>query len=126
MIFFKNTSFPDSKSYSIDRKHISDTPRHSIHVQKTILKPKMYFGDEKYDFFLLKLQRKITNFFQSFYIGFPAFYTGSYTKRSKKFFFQNTSFPYFKSYSDVRKHISDTSRHSRRVQNTILIYKMYF
>ena len=68
----------------------------------------------------------MTNFFRSVYIAFPAFYTGPYTKRSKKFFFQNTSFPYFKSYSDVRKHISDTSRHSRRVQNTILISKTYF
>ena len=41
-------------------------------------------------------------------------------------FFKNTSFPNCKSYSDVRKHISDTSRHSRRVQNTILISKTYF
>ena len=84
-----------------------------------------YFQDEKYDIFLLKLQWKMTNFFRSVYIAFPAFYTGPYTKRSKNFF-QNTSFPYFKRYQDVRKHISDTSRHSRRVQNTILISKTYF
>ena len=84
--FFRNTSFPYSKSYSNVRKHISDTPRHSRHVQNTILKSKIYFQDQKYDFFLLKLQRKITNFFRSFCIAFPAFYTGPYTKRSKNFF----------------------------------------
>ena len=159
------------------------------------------------NFFLLKLQGKMTNFFRSVYIAFPAFYTGPYTKRSKNFFqkyvvsllqivfkcskthlrhfstletcseydfeikniflgskirffltkitkenyqffsivlysfpsvlyralyktiekkfFKNTSFPYFKSYSNVRKHISDNPRHSRHVQNTILISKTY-
>ena len=41
-------------------------------------------------------------------------------------FFPKTSFPDPKSYSDVRKHIPDTSRRSRRVQNTILISKTYF
>ena len=41
-------------------------------------------------------------------------------------FFQKSSFPDPKSYSDVRKHIPDTSRRSRRVQNTILISKTYF
>ena len=40
--------------------------------------------------------------------------------------FRKTSFPDPKSYSDVRKHIPDTSRRSRRVQNTILISKTYF
>ena len=40
--------------------------------------------------------------------------------------FQKMSFSYSKSCSDVRKHIPDTSRRSRRVQNTILISKTYF
>ena len=40
VIFFKNTSFPYSKSYSIDRKHISDTLRHSRRVQNTCRLPK--------------------------------------------------------------------------------------
>ena len=91
--FFQNTSFPYFKLYYDVRKHISDTSRHSTRVQNTILISKTYFQDEKYDFFLLKLQGKMTNFFRSFYIAFPSFYTGPYTKRSKNFFFQNTSFP---------------------------------
>ena len=37
-------------------------------------------------FFLLKLQGKMTNFVRSFCIDDPAFSTGGYTKRSKKFF----------------------------------------
>ena len=71
----------------------------------------------------------MTNFFRSFLFflySFPSVLHRALYKTIEEFFFQNTSFPYFKLYYDVRKHISDTSRHSRRVQNTILISKTYF
>ena len=88
--FFQNTSFPYSKSYSNVRKHISDTPRHSRHVQNTILILKTYFGNENYDFSLLKLQRKNDHFVESSLYRYPSvFYRGScekIEKRSNKFF----------------------------------------
>ena len=86
--FFRNTSFPYSKSYSIDRKHISDTPRHSRRVQNTILISKTYFQDEKYDFFLLKLQGKMTNFFRRFFFlyRFPSVLHRALYKTIEEFF----------------------------------------
>ena len=66
---FQKSSFPYPKMYSDVRKHIPDTPRHPRRVQNTILISKTYFQDEKYDFVLLKLQGKMTNFFRLFFFN---------------------------------------------------------
>ena len=83
---YQISSFPYSKSYSIDRKHISDTPRHSRRVQNTILISKTYFQDEKYDFFLLKLQGKMTNFFDRF-IQLSQRFTQGLIQNDRRIFF---------------------------------------
>ena len=57
---YQISSFPYSKSYSIDRKHISDTPRHSRRVQNTILISKTYFGDENRIFGFLQISYRLT------------------------------------------------------------------
>ena len=84
------------------------------------------FSGSKIRFFLTKITKENYQFFSIVLYSFPSVLYRALYKTIEKIFFKNTSFPYFKSYSYVRKHISDTSRHSRRVQNTILISKTYF
>ena len=82
---------------------------------------KNVFSGWKVRFFLTKITKENYQFFSIVLYSFPSVLYRALYKTIEKFFFKNTSFPYFKSYSNVRKHISDTSRHSRRVQNTILM-----